>query len=428
MSDALDAARVDPVGHARRVAYVALQCGRALGWADDELQAIVTAALLHDAGVSDGFPEPDADGSEWWGRGDHCRIGHRLLDRLPPLRAVASVVLYHHTPWDVLTASPVDASVALQANLILLADRVDALAVPQLDSGLLLVAEGIRRIVGDLSGTYLAPPLVDAFLAVSRPEGFWLALEGRHLDRELATHGGAGTLTDIATQDMRALGALFTCVLGAVSPESAEHSSRVGTLARVIGEAMGLGTEMSARLELAGQLHDLGKLYVPAEVLRKPGRLDAVDRAQIARHSYETLQMVRRITGLEDIAAWAGSHHETPIGTGYPFQERGDAVALESRILAVADVFQALAQERAYHAPLDAAGIMVRLGWLAEQQELDPDLVAVVRANLDLCWAAAIGQEDAVLPIDDEQGPSEGGDEVGVHAAAPGPPPGADEA
>ena len=87
---------------------------------------------------------------------------------------------------------------------------------------------------------------------------------------------------------------------------------------------------------------------MPDEILDKAGSLDERERAIINTHSFETYQILRHIDGFEAIALWASYHHEEPNGCGYPFHLTAEAMPLEAKILRVADIFQAMVQNRPY--------------------------------------------------------------------------------
>jgi HD-GYP domain-containing protein (c-di-GMP phosphodiesterase class II) len=152
-----------------------------------------------------------------------------------------------------------------------------------------------------------------------------------------------------------------------------------------------------ALIELAALLHDLGKLGVPDEILEKKGKLTAEETAIMHRHSYETFRILNRIKGFESIAEWAGNHHETLLGDGYPFQHQESELGLEARIIAVADIFQALAQERPYRQALQAEEIIAHLQKLAAAGKVDADIVALVAQHLDTTMQAATSKEKSWL-------------------------------
>ena len=109
----------------------------------------------------------------------------------------------------------------------------------------------------------------------------------------------------------------------------------------------------------------------------------------MGRHSVETYQILRHIPGMEAIAEGAAFHHETLNGRGYPFRHKAARLSLGARIVAVADVFQALAQARPYRGPQPAEEISRVLGYFAANGALDPAVVAVAGEDLQASWLAA---------------------------------------
>jgi HD-GYP domain-containing protein (c-di-GMP phosphodiesterase class II) len=173
----------------------------------------------------------------------------------------------------------------------------------------------------------------------------------------------------------------------------AVRDHRAHRLRSAVRSLLGLDEAQRDDLFHAGLLHDLGKLRVPDEVLDKPGPLNDEERAQVQRHSFETYEMLRRIPGLEQIASWAAYHHEAPNGHGYPFRCKGRELGLESRIVAVADVFQALAQNRPYREGMPLPKILDTLDEITAHGRLDPNLVSLVKHDRDACLQAALLQE-----------------------------------
>jgi len=107
------------------------------------------------------------------------------------------------------------------------------------------------------------------------------------------------------------------------------------------------------------------------------------------RHSFETYQILRHVPGLEQVAEWAAFHHEALNGQGYPFRRSAARLSTEARLVAVADVFQALAQERPYRGPQPVDVIGGILGAFVKRGVLDGDLVALACEDLDGSWRAA---------------------------------------
>lgn len=146
-------------------------------------------------------------------------------------------------------------------------------------------------------------------------------------------------------------------------------------------------------IELAGLLHDIGKLRIPDDLLEKPGKLDDTEVILMRRHSFDTYNILKKISGLEQITKWAAQHHERVDGSGYPYHLKKDALSIEARIIEVADVFQALAQKRPYRDSLPPEQILSMLKEQVDSGKLDGDVVALVEANLEASWKAAMGLE-----------------------------------
>lgn len=393
LSDTLDLVGVDSFMHGKRVGVMAAKCAERLGLSQTTQARLLRAGLLHDCGVSSTVVHKKLlTEVAWEGAYEHCLLGQALLESFPPLAHLAPIVRYHHTPWDQLPAD-LDEDLRRDANLIFIADRADALTMPYYEHPEFLYLTGRTRAeIESQAGTVFCPELVVAFLEASDSESFWLSLEPSAMWPHLHAMG-----TDLASVEMDAVGlyklaVVFSKIVDAKSPFTAEHSLNVAKISRYLAELSGLDGGTCDKIEIAGLLHDIGKLRVPDEILNKPGALDSSERAAIMRHSFETYQILHRIAGLEEIALWAAYHHEKMDGRGYPFHSHDGEIPYPARIIAVADIYQALAQRRPYRAPLDQATSLSYLKELAESGHLDPVVVARVEQNADECWRIAKGR------------------------------------
>ena len=391
LSDALDLVGVDQVLHGKRVGFMALCCGEALGFNPRQLDDLFHSGLLHDCGVSSTqihhFLVQELD---WKGVEFHCVQGSDLLSRFTPLASLAPIVRYHHTHWDVLCALRVPQPTARWANLIYLVDRVDALTASSGNQDILRIRHDIRDTIHRLGQSFFAPELVELFLDLSDNEAFWLRLEARHLIRFIYERERQAEVVPISFAELKQLALMFARVVDAKSPYTLEHSLGTARVGRFLAECAGLSSEIRDKIEVAALLHDLGKLRVPDEILEKPGPLTPEERATIQHHSFETYQILRGITGLEDITLWAAYHHEKLDGRGYPFHRRAAELTVEARIIAAADVFQALAQPRPYRRPLPPADILRVMRACADDYHLDSALVETIGRNLETCWRLAM--------------------------------------
>jgi PAS domain S-box-containing protein/putative nucleotidyltransferase with HDIG domain len=135
-------------------------------------------------------------------------------------------------------------------------------------------------------------------------------------------------------------------------PYTAGHQKRVADLARAIATRMGLGADRVDGIRMAGVIHDIGKISVPAEILSKPGLLTPLEFSLIKTHSQIGYDILKDIEFPWDIATMVLQHHERLDGSGYPQGVTGERILLEARILTVADVVEAMASHRPYRPSL----------------------------------------------------------------------------
>ena len=135
-------------------------------------------------------------------------------------------------------------------------------------------------------------------------------------------------------------------------PYTAGHQRRVGELAAAIAQELGLSDDKIHGLRLAASIHDLGKIKVPAEILAKPGKLTNIELMLIKAHAQAGYDILKDIAFPWPIATIVWQHHERLDGSGYPLGLKDDQILFESRIMAVADVVEAMASHRPYRPSL----------------------------------------------------------------------------
>jgi len=140
----------------------------------------------------------------------------------------------------------------------------------------------------------------------------------------------------------------YTAAMGVCDPDLGGHAARVGTLAETIARRLGWDDERLEDVRLGASLHDVGKIAVPLEVLRKPGALDPDEIAQIRAHPVEGAWLISGVRSLLRALPYVLFHHERWDGAGYPTRRAGIEIPLEGRILAVADAFDAMTSPRPY--------------------------------------------------------------------------------
>ena len=131
-------------------------------------------------------------------------------------------------------------------------------------------------------------------------------------------------------------------------PYTAGHQRRTTDLARAIASEMGLSTENIEGIRLAGVIHDLGKITIPSEILSKPSKLSKIEYSFVKEHARQGYEILKDVESPYPLAQIVYQHHERMDGTGYPRKLKGDKILIEARILAVADVVEAMASHRPY--------------------------------------------------------------------------------
>lgn len=156
LSDALDLVGVTHIHHGKRVAYMAAECARHLGWQGEPLDDLFQAAILHDCGVSKTVVHSRLAQFEWEKEQDHCEIGSALLKLCPLLERLSDVVKYHHTHWSILKDLDIPQHIKLSANCIYMVDRVDVLTLATLkdQSNILLGRHDTRQKILEKSGDW----------------------------------------------------------------------------------------------------------------------------------------------------------------------------------------------------------------------------------------------------------------------------------
>lgn len=396
LTSALDFVGVDEVHHGKRVALMAASVAVELGWDDKNCAEMLHAGLIHDCGVSRTREHRQlTETLEWEGAQEHCSRGEAFLLACPPLARFAPMVRWHHTRWEELLTLPIAAPDRQAANLIFLVDRADALLAPYY-SGQTLKNEILweyPQIVGrlaDLGGKLFAPEIVEAFRRAAERESFWLAMDPSYIDSEVEEALNQTGSAELDTGDAVAIAGLFARTIDAKSRYTLEHSTRVARIARYLAENNGIRGETLDKIEIAGLLHDIGKLRMPETIIDKPSELSVEERAIMMRHSYDTGHILRRVFPGEPIAEWASLHHENLLGSGYPFHRPASEIPREAQLIAIADIFQALSQDRPYRGPLGCAQVLAEIDELQAQGRVDAEMVELLRAHVEHCYSLAM--------------------------------------
>ena len=385
LSEALDLVGIDDAHHGKRVAYMAGELSKRLSHSTDRTNNLINIGMLHDCGVSRTdthhylVTELDWDSSQ-----NHCDRGALLVKNVSFYKEYSDVIYYHHTHWSVLQEKDIEDEVKVNANIILLVDRVDALRAQS------KTIDEIKTILLEQKSRMFADFLVDAFLELSKPTSFWLYLETQNLELYLQDWISEDTEKDYEFKLIKEIAFMFSDIVDAKSSFTAEHSLNVSRICLYLADKFNLSKSKTEILELAALLHDLGKLRVDDRILEKKGPLNEEERHVMDRHGFDSEMILRQISGFKEIAILASSHHESLDGKGYPYNKEAAELSLEARILMVSDVFQALVQKRPYRGQLSSEKVIDILDEMNTQGKIDKNVFSVIKENLDEIYQIAV--------------------------------------
>jgi putative two-component system response regulator len=162
--------------------------------------------------------------------------------------------------------------------------------------------------------------------------------------------------------------------ISARDPYTVTHQQQVAQISVAIAEEMGLGQKRIGYLKMAARLHDFGKISIPMSILSKPGKLTVQEMALIKTHPLTGTEMLKPLKLPMCVFLTIMQHHERLNGTGYPVGLSGEDILLEARILAVADVFEAMSSHRPYRPSLGIENALEEL-WHNKGKLYDPEVV-----------------------------------------------------
>jgi putative nucleotidyltransferase with HDIG domain len=396
LSHALDLTEGHPRGHAARTSRIGLRIGEALGLLPSDRVELLYALLLKDAGCSSNAPvvyelfggdDQEVKRAVWlrdWRRlpeqltyaWEYIGRGSRFVSKMRRLGRFA--MLGPRGSGERIFTVRCERGAQI-ARMIGLSDRV-ADAIRAMDEhwdgggypyglrghesslfariiGLAQVMEifwseggpqSAIRVARERRGRWFDAELVDTLRAFERDGSFWTRLRNATLDLDVFTNVPADIEIPADDERLDRIADAFALIIDAKSPFTFHHSRGVATYAAAINERVADAAVDPVCLRRAALLHDLGKLTVPNRILDKPGKLDADEWEIVRKHPAYTLSILERVPVFRPFAEDAANHHEWIDGKGYSRGLGGAQLSRTARILAVADVVDALAADRPY--------------------------------------------------------------------------------
>ncbi len=398
LSHALDITEGQPRGHAIRTAMITTRIGELLKLPDEERERLYYATLLKDAGCSanavrvykvfawdDLITKRQVKLANWSNpiesvrfALEHMMPGSSLIQKLihaiketggsPGVmdevtlvrctqgaqiaryigfdEQVAKAIEYLDEHWDG-KGSPYKLKgeqIPMLARILCMAQTMEVFAAT-------FGVDATYEMLDKRCGRWFDPNLVKVAYEFKNDTEFWRC-HAEHLANPTCEILRSEFSRQVSASDLDRICEAFAMIVDAKSSFTAEHSRRVAQYAVQIAQAFGWDESQVQFIYRAGLLHDIGKLGVSNTILEKPGRLTDEEFQQVRNHPRYSYEILRQVKAFEWLAEVAGAHHERLDGRGYWQGLNAEQLTMEMRILAVADVFDALSAERPYRPAL----------------------------------------------------------------------------
>lgn len=380
VSEAMDLSDASLVNHQIRTAFICSEMARAAKLDYAHTERLFVAALLHDIGALSPEEKIGAHIYEDLNPDPHCQRGAKLFREAFWLQSSAQIVEWHHKTMAAHLGagrSLADFDV-LGAQILYLADHLER-AIHR-NTFILHQEDHLRARVHELAGDGIHPDVVRLFDDVSIADHFWLDLVSKDLARRLQERSLLRSI-ELDYEAARSIASVFKDMIDFRSRFTATHSTGVAACAHGVARMLAFSGKDLQQIELAGFLHDIGKLVVPNAILCKPGKLTRDEYAVIRQHPYYTQSILSRVRGFEQISEWAAHHHERLDGSGYSEHLGREELDVGAKVIAVADVAVAIAERRPYRDPGDKATVLRELTDMAVKGMLEAQVVEALSDN-----------------------------------------------
>jgi len=381
VANSLDAIEIDifgmPTNHSKRIAYISVKIAIEIGLTNEEIFDLACLAILHDNGASMKILHDNLRGTLKEkiniieSKKEHCIIGDENLKNFPFLTGPQNIILYHHEKYDGSGFFGLSKDeIPIFAQIIALSDTLDLNFDMRYPSNKSVITDFIH----EHRNTVFSPALSDVFLKVCDFHEFWEALSDNNIDNSLKEIIPIYN-TQLNFNEIRTITTTLSKIIDSKSEYTQTHSSGLSDKLKKMAEFYKMDSEMTFKLLIATDLHDLGKLVISNALLDKPGKLSKEEFEEIKKHPKITKICLQDIKGFEDITKWASNHHEKLDGSGYPEGLISENLDFNSRLIACLDIYQALREERPYRASMDHNKSMEILNSMVELGQLDHIIV-----------------------------------------------------
>ena len=373
ISDSIDLISEDITGHHKMVTYIALRIGKKLNLSKDELRKLAFSGLIHDIGIlyfDKKIDEVLKDRSNV----EHAYVGYCLMEDYFPLDGYARILKNHHTDWGELE----DNNINYLSNIMNLSD-ITAFILGKTEKEKVLIKDYIIGDIKDFCEEKINQEVLDALLSLAQQESFWLEATDINVREDLLENYITEKLDiKLSLEQVKNIGEIVSHVIDFRNPFTATHSKGIATVSSKLAEDLSFSEEGVKIMEIAGYFHDIGKMAVPTSVINKKGKLSDEEWALMKTHTFYSYYVLNNITEIPEMKEWAAFHHETLDGKGYPFNIGKSKLSLGARILAVADIFTALTEDRPYREGFNKEMVVKILRENVENNKIDKKIVELL--------------------------------------------------
>jgi HD-GYP domain-containing protein (c-di-GMP phosphodiesterase class II) len=381
LSDILD--MVSPVlrNHQNNVGYISLLIAKEMNLCVKDQNEILIAGLLHDIGATSLKERLSLLNFEIENPHIHAERGYKLLKRFKYFKKVSEIIRFHHFNYDFGKGLEFEGKeIPIGSHILNLSDRFEVLL--NKNENPLKQKEDILKKIKEYKGKLFHPDIVDIFFSIADKEYFWIDIFSFKTD-EIIPKRTKLIIIEVDMYEFSQFSKIVSRIIDFRDRFTFFHSTGVSIIAKEIAKSIGFSEFECNMMEIAGLLHDVGKLAIPIEIIQKKEKLNEDEMNIIKTHSYYTFRTFEEIEELNEINLWASLHHEKLDGTGYPFHLKEKDIPLGSRIMTISDIFNALTEDRPYRKGMDIKTSLKILNDMAKDKKIDPFLLSTLEKNID---------------------------------------------
>ncbi len=388
----MDLINEDVNDHHQKVAYISYRLAEEMRLPETACRLAVAGGLMHDiGGVLKNQTTTMADIEQ--NTSAIAKAGAGILKLLPTKAPLSEIILYSqstadrsettdiHSWFQKIKALPEQLRVPQYARLIggivHLADVITLIFDE--NASVLNQIQMVYDILTCAQEGHFHPWVMDAFKRLCKHESVWMDM----LYEPSAFLQFIPESRTVSLEKLVEISEFASAMIDFRSPFTAMHSSGVAATAVELAKIVGMSEDECKMMKIAGNMHDIGKLKIPKEILEKNGKLTDEEFNIIKEHAYYTYMLLKKVDGLDQIVEWAAFHHEKMDGSGYPFHLPGERLHFGARILAVSDIFSALTEDRPYRKGMGKEKALSILYGDAQRGEISKTIVSILDNNYD---------------------------------------------